>query len=120
MGYNLLKPPLPVWVSSGTETVLLEELDIAPTDALLLLDSLLKVYLLLGDVILLSSLIVKVTEVLKLLRVHKDIREEHLLPGLVVKEGVRNALHTVLRKPSQVLHPLEDQLDALIHLPGLG
>jgi hypothetical protein len=56
----------------------------------------LKVYLLLGYVILLPPLIVKVPEVLKLLRVHEDIREEHLLPGLVVKESIWDALHTVL------------------------
>ena len=79
-----------------------------------------KVDLLLGYVILLPPLIVKVPEVLKLLRVHEDIREEHFLPGLVVKESIRDALHTVLREASEVLHPLEDQLVALIHLPGLG
>ena len=62
----------------------LEELDIAPTHALLLLHRLLQVDLLLGDVILFPSFIVEVPEVLKLLRVHKDIREEHLLPRLVV------------------------------------
>jgi len=56
----------------------------------------LQVDLLLGDVILLPPLIVKVPEVLKLLRVHKDIREEHLFPRLIIKEGVRDALHTVL------------------------
>ena len=62
----------------------LEELDIAPTHTLLLLHRLLQVDLLLGDVILFPSFIVEVPEVLKLLRVHKDIREEHLLPRLVV------------------------------------
>jgi hypothetical protein len=56
----------------------------------------LKVDLLLGYVILLPPLIVKVPEVLKLLRVHEDIREEHLLSGLVVKESIRDALYTVL------------------------
>jgi hypothetical protein len=80
----------------------------------------LQVDLLLGDVILLPPLIVKVPEVLKLFRVHKDIREEHLFPGLIVKEGVRDTLGTVLREASEVLHPLEDQLIALIHLPGLS
>jgi hypothetical protein len=56
----------------------------------------LKVYLLLGYVILLPPLVVKVPEVLKLFRVHEDIRKEHLLPGLFVKESIWDTLHTVL------------------------
>jgi hypothetical protein len=38
----------------------------------------------------------KVPEILKLLGVHKDIREEHPFAGLVVQEGIGDAMSFVL------------------------
>jgi hypothetical protein len=62
----------------------------------------------------------KISEILKLFRVHKDIWEEHPLARSVVQVGVGHSMSFVLSKGCQVLDPLQDKLVVVVELSCLG
>jgi hypothetical protein len=53
---------------------------------------------------------VEVAKVLELLRVHEDVREEHLLTRFVVQEGVWDTMGTVRGQRGKELDTLQDEL----------
>ncbi len=64
-----------------------------------------------GRIINLSSFIVKVTEVFKFLRVHENVREEHLLLSLFVQKSVIHCAYSHFRaEVAQELNSLKDEL----------
>jgi len=63
-----------------------------------------------GRIINLSSFVVKVTQVLKFLRVHENVREEHLLLSLFIQESVIHCAYSYFRaEVAQELNSLKDE-----------
>ncbi len=61
-----------------------------------------------GDVLDLAALLVEVSEVFELLRVHEDIRKEHTLARFIVQVGVRRDVAALGGEGGEVLDTLEN------------